>query len=77
MKKLLLTLAVVALAAVAQAGGKDCPSNKNAAACPAGKTVSADKKAACPAEKAKADSCCSGSVAKKALLSPKAADAKT
>ena len=68
MKKLLLTIAIAIAAVAVQAGGKDCPSNKNAAACPASKTASADKNNAACCDKSKA------SCAKKSLSSPKAAD---
>lgn len=76
MKKLLLTFAVIGLAFAIQAGDKDCPLSKNAAACPQTKTASADKNAvACPSKaKASGDSCCKGG--KKVLLSPKDASSK-
>ena len=74
MKKLLLTIALTIAAVAVQAGGKDCPLNKKAAACPASKAACADKNKAACADKSKA-SCPSGA-SKKTLVSPKATEAK-
>ena len=52
MKKLLLSMLLIAFAIAAQAGGESCAKADKAGSC--------SQKTACPAQQAKAGSCCAG-----------------